>query len=280
MSLRIYFVDVVKRTAPFWGGLSLGILSVVFFSFSIGFFFREKFVGGAPGGLISATPLSRNLRVGDVGEDVRVLQRFLNQNPLTQVAQSGPGGPLQESIYFGSLTRAAVVRFQELYASEVLSPLGLSRGTGFVGSLTRQKINTLSGAITETGSNSNLYSKNLTISSLSPVSGVDGTVITITGTGFSATNTVLAGFARLENIPSVDGKTLTFTVNSGIPEKYKPYHLPLTYTISVYTNGKQSNPKTFTLTLPEGQTYVPDSKRQTYKTRVLDFMKQKGSPLN
>ncbi|OGZ72272.1 MAG: hypothetical protein A2908_03985 [Candidatus Staskawiczbacteria bacterium RIFCSPLOWO2_01_FULL_38_12b] len=44
---------------------------------------------------------------------------------------------------FGILTKAAVVRFQEKYKEEILSPVGLLSGTGYVGVFTRQKINQL-----------------------------------------------------------------------------------------------------------------------------------------
>jgi len=76
-------------------------------------------------------------------DEVKTLQQFLNSDPDTQVALSGPGSPGNETGYFGLLTDKAVRAFQSKYASEVLYPLGIQNPTGGVYSSTRAKINEL-----------------------------------------------------------------------------------------------------------------------------------------
>jgi len=69
--------------------------------------------------------------------EVRCLQEFLkNQGP-----EIYPEGLLTGNFLIA--TQSAVIRFQEKYASEILKPLGLEKGTGYVGALTRAKINQL-----------------------------------------------------------------------------------------------------------------------------------------
>lgn len=101
--------------------------------------------GSGSGSSASVCPYTwtRSLTVGDTGADVMALQKFLNSDSATSIAASGVGSAGNESQYFGSLTAAAVAKFQNKYASEVLAPVGLSSGTGFFGSSTRAKANAL-----------------------------------------------------------------------------------------------------------------------------------------
>jgi hypothetical protein len=97
-------------------------------------------VTNVPALTMPAVKFNRNLSSGMSGEDVKALQAYLNQNNF-KVAESGVGSPGQETIYFGPLTRAAVIKFQDTYKDIILAPLGLSSGTGYVGVKTREFIN-------------------------------------------------------------------------------------------------------------------------------------------
>ena len=114
-------------------------------------------LNAASGGAVSATPTSavgtqvqtsaassftRNLKVGMRGEDVRLLQQFLNIHGFT-VASSGAGSLGNETTYFGVATSRALAKFQEAHTAEILTPNGLTRGSGFFGAGTRAFIKTL-----------------------------------------------------------------------------------------------------------------------------------------
>jgi hypothetical protein len=96
-------------------------------------------------GLSLIQPFTKDLKLGQALADVKQLQIFLNQYFDTQIAKSGAGSPGKETTFFGSLTRLAVIKFQEKYASEILTPLGLKKGTGVCAEYTREKINKLLG---------------------------------------------------------------------------------------------------------------------------------------
>ena len=99
-----------------------GVVSYTFYSFT-----------GDP----SLYTFSKDLRKGDEGIDVTNLQKLLNQDPETLVAVRGAGSPGSETLYFGEATRKAVMKFQEKYKDEILTPQGLSSGTGIVDAATR-----------------------------------------------------------------------------------------------------------------------------------------------
>ena len=93
---------------------------------------------------------TENLSLGSRGAQVIVLQKILNRDIATRIASTGPGSPGNETGYFGSLTKEAVIRFQEKYSAEILAPAKLSQGNGYVGSYTRNKLNALSTSKTNT----------------------------------------------------------------------------------------------------------------------------------
>ena len=71
-----------------------------------------------------------NLRIGDHGAEVDALQTALFMDLGSGVV---PG----DADFFDEALASAVVGFQEKYASEILTPNGLSRGSGFIGASTR-----------------------------------------------------------------------------------------------------------------------------------------------
>ena len=79
-----------------------------------------------------ACAISSNLSFGSRGDEVECLQQFLKAENVY------PEGLITGN--FLTLTRQAVIRFQEKYAEDILYPLSLARGTGYVGPMTRSKI--------------------------------------------------------------------------------------------------------------------------------------------
>jgi hypothetical protein len=67
----------------------------------------------------------RNLGLGSVGDDVRRLQEILQVEGCFDFPN--PTG------YLGGITRAGIIKLQNKYAKEILHPLGLKSGTGFLG---------------------------------------------------------------------------------------------------------------------------------------------------
>ncbi|MFH1894811.1 MAG: ABC transporter substrate-binding protein [Patescibacteria group bacterium] len=98
---------------------------------------REKIINKEP-----AFRFKSKLQIGSTGTEVTELQKCLAKYPDIY-----PSGQITGT--FGSKTKAAVILFQEKYASEVLKPGGLTKGTGTVLSYTRKKLNELCAPATE-----------------------------------------------------------------------------------------------------------------------------------
>ncbi|BCX15242.1 MAG: hypothetical protein KatS3mg097_134 [Candidatus Parcubacteria bacterium] len=91
--------------------------------------------------IITVFSFNRYLKVGNKGEDVRHLQEILiKENLLSEKIKLG---------YFGLATKNAVIKFQEKYSKDVLEPLSLKKGTGFVGPYTIKKLNQILNSVNE-----------------------------------------------------------------------------------------------------------------------------------
>ncbi|RJR13401.1 hypothetical protein C4585_02170 [Candidatus Parcubacteria bacterium] len=127
--------QIIKMpTAEVWGEVEFGYVQVAAPA-------GAATVAGAACTALLTTNLG--LRLRNDPQEVLKLQQFLNSDPDTVIASSGPGSPGNETTRFGSLTAAAVKKFQLKYASEILYPLGLTQPTGNVYGSTRDKINAL-----------------------------------------------------------------------------------------------------------------------------------------
>ena len=98
---------------------------------------REKILKKEP-----AFQFKSNLQTGSQGNEVQELQKCLAKDPEVY-----PGAEVTG--YFGEKTRIAVVSFQEKYKEEILTPYGLTQGTGRVLKSTREKLNQLCAAPSE-----------------------------------------------------------------------------------------------------------------------------------
>ena len=149
---------------------------------------------------LNAYTFTRSLTIGSQGQDVVELQKYLNSNELTKVSESGVGSTGFETSYFGDKTKQAVIKFQNLFASSILHPLGLSTGSGFVGNSTISFLNRIQGNTSQTNTtlttNVAQINKNLpVIGSVSPESVGGKETIAIIGSNFSSLNNqIIFGF--------------------------------------------------------------------------------------
>ncbi len=169
---------------------------------------------------LNAYTFTQTLKVGSEGQDVLELQKVLNSNSVTRVANVGPGSPGNESMFFGERTKQAVINLQNLFSDIILKPVGLSTGTGFVGQSTINFLNQFSSIDTSTNTQQPLVPSNTNTSTSKNVPVVDmvtpekfsgNAKVTITGKNFSETdNQIIFAFeSRTDymNIPSTENGT-------------------------------------------------------------------------
>jgi peptidoglycan hydrolase-like protein with peptidoglycan-binding domain len=77
---------------------------------------------------------TKNLNNGFKDAEVTALQEALIKENLFFIKTTG---------YFGDITKQAVIKFQEKYTKDILTPYGLVNGTGVVGPSTIKKLNNL-----------------------------------------------------------------------------------------------------------------------------------------
>jgi len=75
---------------------------------------------------------SQDLKIGMTSEEVRELQRYLNTHGFV-VTENGLGSPNNETNFFGRLTKAALIKFQQ---ANKINP-----AIGYFGPITRAAIN-------------------------------------------------------------------------------------------------------------------------------------------
>ena len=164
-------------------------------------------ITGVPAGFTFQT----NLKLGSTNSDVVYLKKVLDAEVPTHAAWTG-------SSYFGVNTKAAVIAFQEKYAADCLASFGLTAGTGFVGSATRAKLNTILAS---------------------------GSTGTGTGTG---TGTVVTGTGLTVTLASDTPAAGTFIRDTGVLVA----QANASFTKFVFTNGDSAEAVVTTLKLKRG----------------------------
>jgi len=90
-------------------------------------------------GIPSDFTLDKNLEYGQTSDEIKYLQIILKQEvgPPTYPENVPATG------WFGPITKNSVIEFQEKYASDILAPWNLTKGTGYIGRTTLAKLNEL-----------------------------------------------------------------------------------------------------------------------------------------
>src|SRR3989338_1040133 len=98
------------------------------------------------GGQTGGHTFNTKLKIWDMSEEVRALDIALRREGVgNPILLNGQPSLISDDGVFIEPTASAVSEFQEKYRAEVLTPVGLKYGTGYVGPSTRAKLNQLYG---------------------------------------------------------------------------------------------------------------------------------------
>ncbi|MFA6339108.1 MAG: hypothetical protein WCW87_03575 [Candidatus Paceibacterota bacterium] len=179
---------------------------------------------------------TRTLTLGMSGYDVQMLQKFLNSSSDTKIASTGAGSPGNETTYFGQLTKNAVIKYQNKYATKLVFPKGFYSGDGIFDSTTRNMVNLaiasnpqiLAQSTQNTSNNSNSQTQTSTTNTgsqistenapdpkyIDPISGKQGDIITIHGNNLNLVNGILLkndiSFYYIWDFTSQDANKISF----------------------------------------------------------------------
>jgi hypothetical protein len=140
--------------------------------------------------MTSGYQFSTPLYMGVTSPAVAQLQMILNSNSATQVAATGTGSSGMESDYFGALTKAAVIKFQNLH--------GIVPASGYVGSITEGVLNSMTTNTTTT----------TTTTTTTGTTGTTGTTVT---PGAAGTLTVSAAAEPANSLAPQGASRVPFT---------------------------------------------------------------------
>jgi len=167
-----------------------------------------------------STVFAKTLKLGMSDAEVKALQGVLNGNVATQVAASGVGSKGMETSYFGGLTKAAVIKFQEVYASDILTPNGLTKGTGLVGASTRAKLNSMCSSSSVTPVTPGVGMAAGVTATLDATSPLSSTLITPQGVATLAVFKIANGNATAAKVTALKFKRVGISSDSTLNNVY------------------------------------------------------------